>query len=109
MFTSEELRLENNQYTMLDVINVVKGPNGIHCQVVLRVCFQDLHFKKLKLMFFFSHFFIWQKWQNLASCPPPPPFQIVFQKLITSWSLLGPGVEVGLTPSFIDYVRLSLN
>jgi len=21
----------------------------------------------------------------------------------TSWSLLGPGVEVGLTPSFIDY------
>ncbi len=28
---------------------------------------------------------------------------------ITSWSLLGPGVEVGLTPSFIDYVRLSLS
>ncbi len=26
----------------------------------------------------------------------------------TSWSLLGPGVEVGLTPSFIDYGRLSL-
>ncbi len=25
-----------------------------------------------------------------------------------SWSLLGPGVEVGLTLSFIDYVRLSL-
>jgi hypothetical protein len=28
--------------------------------------------------------------------------------LWTSWSLLGPGVEVGLTLSFIDYVRLSL-
>jgi hypothetical protein len=28
--------------------------------------------------------------------------------LSTSWSLLGPGVEVGLTPSFIDLVRLSL-
>jgi len=26
----------------------------------------------------------------------------------TSWSLLGPGVEVGLSLSFIDYVRLSL-
>jgi hypothetical protein len=26
----------------------------------------------------------------------------------TSWSLLGPGVEVGLTPSFIDYIGLSL-
>jgi len=26
----------------------------------------------------------------------------------TSWSLLGPGEEVGLTPSFIDYVGLSL-
>jgi len=26
----------------------------------------------------------------------------------TSWSLLGPGVEVGLTLSFIDYVGLSL-
>jgi hypothetical protein len=26
----------------------------------------------------------------------------------TSWSLLGPGVEVGLTPSFIDYVSLFL-
>jgi hypothetical protein len=26
----------------------------------------------------------------------------------TSWSLVGPGVEVGLTPSFINYVVLSL-
>jgi hypothetical protein len=26
----------------------------------------------------------------------------------TSWSLLGPGVEVGLTPSFIDYICVSL-
>ncbi len=25
----------------------------------------------------------------------------------TSWSLLGPGVEVGLTPSFIDYILFS--
>jgi hypothetical protein len=29
-------------------------------------------------------------------------------KLQTSWSLLGTGVEVGLTPSFIDYICLSL-
>jgi len=27
----------------------------------------------------------------------------------TSWSLLGPGVEVGLSLSFIDYIRLSLS
>jgi hypothetical protein len=27
----------------------------------------------------------------------------------TSWSLVGPGAEVGLKPSFIDYVRLSLS
>jgi hypothetical protein len=26
----------------------------------------------------------------------------LLQRLQTSWSLLGPGVEVGLTPSFID-------
>jgi hypothetical protein len=26
----------------------------------------------------------------------------------TSWSLLGPGVDVGLTPSFIDYIHHSL-
>jgi hypothetical protein len=26
----------------------------------------------------------------------------------TSWSLLGPGVEVGLTLSFIDYVGVTL-
>jgi len=25
-----------------------------------------------------------------------------FNTSLTSWSLLGPGVEVGLTPSFID-------
>jgi hypothetical protein len=27
----------------------------------------------------------------------------------TSWSLVGPGVEVGLKLSFIDYVRFSLS
>jgi hypothetical protein len=30
------------------------------------------------------------------------------EKKETSWSLLGPGVKVGLSLSFIDYVRLSL-
>jgi len=34
--------------------------------------------------------------------------QLGFPTPLTSWSLLGPGVEVGLSLSFIDYVRLSL-
>ncbi len=72
---------------MLDVINIVKGPNGIHCQVVLRVCFQDLHLKKLKLMFFFSHFFYLTKVAKLGFLPTPPPLQIVFQKLIKFWKI----------------------
>jgi hypothetical protein len=38
----------------------------------------------------------------------PATLQIQSPEKQTSWSLLGPGVEVGLTPSFIDYVRLSL-
>jgi hypothetical protein len=60
---------------MLDVINIVRGPNGIHCQVVLRVCFQDLHFKKLKLMFVFPFFYLTKvaKLGFLPLPPPPPP------------------------------------
>ncbi len=38
-----------------------------------------------------------------------PLFILVYVSLQswTSWFLLGPGVEVGLTPSFIDYIHLS--
>jgi hypothetical protein len=42
----------------------------------------------------------------LDQCPTLLKLQGPTQK--TSWSLLGPGVEVGLMPSFIDYVGLSL-
>ncbi len=72
MFTSKKLGLGNNYYTMLDVINIVKGPNGIHCQLVFRACFQDLHFKKLKLIFFFIFLFDRSgKTCLLAPCHPP--------------------------------------
>ncbi len=57
---------------MLDVINIVRGPYGIHCQVVLKVCFQDLHFKKLKLMFFF-HFLFDKSGKTWLLAPPMPP------------------------------------
>ncbi len=73
MFTREEPGLGKNKYTMLDVMNIVRGPNGIHCQVVLKVCFQDLHFKKLKIMFFFPFFYLTKVVKLDFLKPPPPP------------------------------------
>ncbi len=45
--------------------------------------------------------------KSLKSASSPLPLQEESMPK-TSWSLLGPGVEVGLTLSFIDYVGLSL-